>query len=1044
MEIEEKQVINKSEESREQQIRLHFLDEAEDCYDRLESTVLGLAESIENTEKLDLALRDAHSVKGGAGMMGFSTLSDVAHRLEDFLKILRVRYHDTQISTEVETLLLQSVDGLRKINEFLRQGLEVDSEWLEGEIKPIFQRLKEDLGELDDEDEKTLFNQNKTTDAELVMFEDEVEPLLDEFENQLNIIPSEEVSSALIDLTEQLMIFSQMASLDAVTELCQSIQEKATTVSLDNIKTLAEASLTILRRSHALVMRQLWDLLPTQLQFNEDVTTHTEELEEDPFPTETEENLDFPIPEWNNDELPNFDEITPLDIESLDIDLTQIQEDLEDLDEDLDHQLESQLKSLIEKSSDNSKLDELNQTIPSEELPLEETDLSNLNKPILSNSLISSEPVVNLSSVNTGKMVRVPVEQLYQFNNLFGKLILERNIVNSRLEQLKSFISLMRQRMRQLEQSNNQLRKWYDRSSLEGIIPVNEQSMETNSNLFNTNNSIHTRHGLSQNPNLDFQNQFDSLEMDRYSDLHLISQDQIESIVQLQEVSTDIEIGLNEVNHAMQQINQTTRSLQNNVTRTQMLPFGEVVKRFPRVIREFSLKFDKRVNLKIEGKSTLIDRAILETLNPILTHLLRNAFDHGIEDTTTRIQAGKSPQGTITLEAINRGTETIITISDDGGGIPLKKIKNRLLQAGISEQEIEETSQEEIIDCIFEPGFTTKEEVTELSGRGVGLDVVRTNLKDIRGNIKVESKTGYGTKFILRVPFTLSILRIMLLEAGGIVFGVSVDTIKEIVRLEPKEFALLKKLNQLSWNKKKIPLIKLEERLKFNRQHKSVQLQGSPVIKKPTALVIGEDTDIGAICLDRVWGEREVTIYSIDSNIPLPLGFIGSMVLGDGRVIPLLDPVQILEGCLAGDFTAPESRSIIIDNENTLKSDKQVNTILIVDDSINVRRYLSLNLEKEGYQVEQARDGQEAVDKLLHGLNCQAVICDIEMPRLDGYGVLGEIKSRAEFQDLPILMLTSRSNDKHRRLAMNLGASDYFSKPYNEQELFKTLNSLTN
>ncbi len=517
--------------------------------------------------------------------------------------------------------------------------------------------------------------------------------------------------------------------------------------------------------------------------------------------------------------------------------------------------------------------------------------------------------------------------------------------------------------------------------------------------------------------------------MDRYSDLHLISQDQIETIVQLQEVTSDIDLGLQKMTQAVQDFNQTTRSLQKNVTTTQMQPFSELVKPFPRLVRDLNLQSGKQVNLKIEGETTLIDRTMLETLNAPLMHLLRNAFAHGIEDAISRMKAGKPLEGTITLQAVNRGTETIITVKDDGQGIDIDKICQRLREMGSSDQEIRQMSTEEILDYIFQPGFSTSEEVTELSGRGVGMDVVRTSLQDIRGDIRVQTEPGKGTTFILKVPFTLSILRVMLIERSGLIFAVPANSVREVFPLVVEG---VDDLEEITWQEETIPLLHPEKSLHFNRPHKPFEMSGYPIINKPTALIVGNDNSFGAIHIDRVWSEPEVTIRPIDSPLPLPMGMISSMMLGDGRVVPLVDPLKLLEDCL-------DKGSKPINPSSQPSTEDRIKTILVVDDSINVRRYLTLTLEKAGYQVEQAKDGQDAVDKLVSGLAVDGVICDIEMPRLDGYGVLEELKTNPAFQSLPIAMLTSRSNDKHRKLAMNLGAAAYFSKPYKEQELLQTL-----
>jgi len=667
---------------REQQIRLNFLDEAQSYLDQLESILLGLNTDKTDPQELDLALRAAHSLKGGAGMMGFLSMSHVAHRLEDFWKILRLRYHSASITTEIQTLLLRGVDGLRHIVKLHHQGMDVQESFLQEQIYPVFEHLRQHLGELADDEENTLFGLNQGGGEELILFEEEVERILHEFEQQVNNLSSEDLSSHLIITSEELMVFSQMADLEAFTQLCQSIQEQTILTNVEELPSLAQQALKIWRRSHALVARGSLDKLPSQLVIG---------IEQEP-----------------ENKSPNLDS-SPL---------------------------------------------------VSEEL---------------GNSLLESFAPVKQGvplSDQAGKMVRVPVEQLSKFNNLLGKLILERNTVTLQLEQLKNFASLMGERMLQLEESHDQLRKCYDSASVEGLITtVTETKM-----LTPTESNASASPGNRGNKEIK-QMDFDILELDQYSDLHLISQEQIETIVQLKEVSTDIELGLLEVSQAMGELNQTTKALQKNATRTQMTPFADVVKTFPRVVRDLCLQFNKQVKLKIEGESTLIDRAVVETINAPLTHLLRNAFDHGIENPATRIAKGKSPEGTITIKAVNRANQTIITVEDDGSGISLEKIRDRLVERGKSRRQINQMTEAQILNYIFKPGFSTKDRVTELSGRGVGMDVVFTNIRDIRGDIQVKTSAGIGTTFTLKIPFSLSILRVMLLECAGLVFAVPLNSI---------------------------------------------------------------------------------------------------------------------------------------------------------------------------------------------------------------------------------------------------------------------------
>ncbi len=997
------------------QIPLKFLDESEYCCDQIESTVLGLASQIPNPQSLDQALRAAHSVKGGAAMMGFTPLSQVAHQLEDFFKILRVRYHSKSVSIEAETLLLQGVDCLRQVSDLHRQGQLVDEAWLASYSQPIFDQLRQHLGDLRPEDEDTLLSQEGDVDPALLLLESAIKEAIDLLDAQLNELSPTQLLPSLQTTATELGDFGRMAKLDRFIDLCQSVTDQSQHIAPDQVFQLAHQALQAWRKSHSVVLLGRFEKIPTKIAGVSIAKSHGQSIELANFPNPTPDELelfdeDFPEEHCFNSNMDAFDlsllqsEITNLDFSSA-AEFTQldhIQPSLELLGE-LDALEAPELPSLLIADENDEDRQPLPTVTPS------------------GHSLALHQPA---------QTVRVPVEYLQQFNTVFGKLILERNAINLRLGEIQSYTGLLRKRMKHLELSNKELRQWYDSASIEGLIPVLENAQ-----------SIPTHLPPSTTP-VSSAAEFDLLEMDRYHDLHLVSQDQIETIVQLQEVTTDIELSLHDMTQSVRNLNQTTRTLQKNLTRTQMLPFADVVKRFPRLIRDLSVQFDKSVTLKIVGGNTGIDRAILDNLNDPFIHLLRNAFDHGIEDVATRLAAGKSAEGTIVLEASHRGGETVITITDDGGGIKLQRIRERLELMGLPPEEVAKISEAELLNTIFEPGFSTVTNPTELSGRGVGMDVVRTNIEEIRGDIQVKTQSGVGTTFTIRVPFALSILRVMLLERAGFVFAISVDSVKEIIRFQPD--LLTADGQQMSWQSQVIPLIALEKGIFFGRNHRPLELSGRPTIDHPTVLIVGEDQLSTAFYIDRFWGEKEVTLRPIDSPMPLTPGFGNSIILGDGRVVPLVDLVQLAVWMsVNSDFPAAPPPGQADDASRPAVLDKkEPDRILIIDDSINVRRYLAVMLEKAGYQVEQARDGQEAVEKLMGGLVVQAATCDVEMPRLDGYGVLETLRSNESFADLPIVMLTSRSSEKHQSLAMNLGASAYFSKPYTEPDLLATLRSL--
>ncbi len=1090
----------------DQQVRLNFLEESGEYFEQIETVLLGLTAAENKAQQLDIALRSAHSIKGGAGMMGFTPMAQVAHRLEDFFKILRAR----QISwdTELETLFLGAVDGLKEIRQRLVQELPVDEAWLANSTEPLFAQLRSRLGDLSDEDEDRLLSEEEGVDVALLMFNSGVEEILNRFEADLEGLAAEALRSSLVTVATQLTDLGLIGELDAFVQLCESVLDPAMSAPAGQLQSLAAEALRTWRRAQSLVQLGRVGNLPTQIIWVETAAETTEPVKVEPV------QRDEPAHEGLEAQLGEVDlsELQRLQAEMAQVlmgssmpspaftlpDENEIELDKADLEQAAEASLMDTAPVLMSPASetvlDGQELSQLQDAIAQLNLSALES-IAPVSELIPEEPLAAASPVaspvaskplspVHLSvqsttAVQRGATLRIAAEDLQQINTLFGTLILERNALNLRQQQLDGFAGLLQERMRILESFNQRLRQWYDRTSLEGLIrqlPGTEPPQGRRplppplSPLHGTSLPGTTALALGRT------SEFDSLEMDQYSDLHLMAQEQMETIVQLQEVAADIQLGLQEIGQVTQQLNSTTRLLQNRMTRTQMRPFSDIAGRFPRLMRDLSVQYGKQVELKVEGETTLVERSALDALVDPLTHLLRNAFDHGLETPDERLAIGKSPMGQITLRAIQRGNQVRILVKDDGRGIDLEKIRDRVRKYDIPEDHIAQMSERQLLSLIFDAGFSTAEAVTELSGRGVGMDVVRANLEQLRGDIQVETKLGQGTTFTLSVPLTLSVLRVLLLEQHKLTFAVPVDAIEEMLVATPEMLGRSPQdltptppdsPSYLRWKDQSIPIVDLADSFCFQGKAEPVSLDGNPSINRPLFVVVRDQARFYAVPMQRLWHEQEVAIRPVTSLMPLPTGFVGATILGDGRVIPLVDLVQLVHAAISRTAPAPPSlltsplaatvtspikaepirelgtSSLGLDPRKTKgASQARQQTILVVDDSVHLRRYLTITLEKAGYRVEQAKDGQEAVDKLLGGLSVEAVICDVEMPRLDGYGVLEEIKQRAEFQSLPITMLTSRSSDKHRKLAMNLGASAYFSKPYNEQELLKALEHL--
>lgn len=1014
-------------DDKELQVRLQFLEEAQEYLDTMESGLLGLASGKVNSQTMDGVLRAAHSIKGGAAMMGFQQLSHLAHRLEDFFKILKVGKSEV-VDSNLESLLLSSVDFLRQIIALNRKQQNPDEQWLEQNVNPIFEQLHERLGDPQPEDAAALLSAEMGEDMSTLIFETEVEELLQKLENSLQSSATTNLLEELLLAAQELQGLGEMLDLPAFGELCESVIEQIE-ANPEQLLEIAQIALQEWRRSQALVLIGQVEVLPNRLELNE--------INNFEFPAVDTDSFSFSESEFFGEDLPNSTFIYSL------LDTNHLEQEALDLFSSLDDLAPEE--PVVESPSENIPQPR-SQFIsrPSEEL------ITVQNNFVASSSQPETQPQENVSD----QTIRVSVKQLEQLSDLFGEVIIERNGLDLRLKSLRNLILLLTQRIKNLEQSNFKLRIAYDKVATEEVINQIVKNSATdffapnilNTNLINSSSTI-TVNTLQQQD-------FDSLEMDSYSDIHLLSQEVMETVVQIQEVTKDLEISLEETEKNARDLNRTTKQMQGAINQVRMRPISDLLGRFPRALRDMEMQYGKKVELKIRGASTLIDRSILEALNDPLLHLFRNAFDHGIEEPAKRRAQNKPERGVITISASHRGNQTVITISDDGKGIDLEKIKTKAISIGVSVEDLARAKEEDLLELIFEPGFSTAEQVTDLSGRGVGMDVVRTNLEQINGKINVNTSFGAGTTFTITVPFTLSVVRVLLVESNGMLLALPTNVVEEMIVLQPEMVLQAAGQEVLNWDGFIVRLIRLHQWLNLSSSGYSANndVDDIPAIDEPTILMIAQGNDLVGILVERYWQEQEVTIRQVEGNIPLPRGFTGCTILGNGRVVPLVDAIALVswidndrhfqgKSLLSSHPSTHSAGNFPEEIPSTTTSQKK--TIMVVDDSINVRRFLAMTLEKANYRVEQAKDGQDALEKLKAGARVDAVISDIEMPRLDGFGFLSRIKSEPNHKHIPIIMLTSRSGDKHRRLAMSLGAKSYFSKPFKEQELLKTLAEIT-
>ncbi|NEO21762.1 MULTISPECIES: response regulator [unclassified Moorena] len=691
----------------------------------------------------------------------------------------------------------------------------------------------------------------------------------------------------------------------------------------------------------------------------------------------------------------------------------------------------------------------------------------------------SQHPSQSPTSISPESSVRVNLKRLERMNNLVGELVINRNSIGLQNEQLQAAVRELTQRFELCQTIVSQIQELSDQSlasaSSAGSMVSNPSFASLSQNELNQQgtNSVGERNSPQQSVTWSGQKSlesesdpfnkplFDSLEMDSYSNVHALIQGLQEEMMLLKEAVGDITLFAQQSDQTLEQQRQMLSQLRDELMWARMLPLGQVLNRFPRALRDLSTQHHKPAKLKLSGTGVLVDRAVLEKLYDPLLHLLRNAFDHGIESPQIRRKRGKSEEGQIEIRAYHKGNQTIIQVKDDGEGLNIERIRKKVLAKGLlSAKQIAKAPPSRLLKMIFEPGFSTAAKVSELSGRGVGLDVVRSQIRALKGKISVTSSPGKGTTFTLRLPLTLTIAKLLIATVGPIVIALPSDSIEEIVVPKGDQMQKSGTKRFLLWRGQMVPTYTMSDLLEYNcpvretTPSKALVYVPTPEDWALPLVVMRREQQAFGLEIDRVITEQELVIKPFGKVLAAPSYTYGCTILGDGSLIPVMDGNALLEQFLAQsqEETKPRSLSHIL--EATTKKKSSVNrtqtpaktaplpTILIVDDSTGLRRTLAMSLQKAGYRVLQARDGHEALEQLRQSSKVQMIICDIEMPNMNGFEFLGQRRQDPQLSKITIAMLTSRSSEKHQRLAMHLGANAYFTKPYIEQDFIGKIKNI--
>ncbi len=609
---------------------------------------------------------------------------------------------------------------------------------------------------------------------------------------------------------------------------------------------------------------------------------------------------------------------------------------------------------------------------------------------------------------NAQETIRVSAPLLDELVNLAG----ETSITRSRLEEQNSdFSHTLDEMAATIERLREQLRR---------------MDIETETQIL-------FRAEKDHGP--DYGDDFDPLEMDRYSSIQQLSRALSESSSDLTDLRETMADRVRDTETLLVQQSRINTELQEGLMKTRMIPFASMVPRLRRIVRQISGELGKKVEFDVRNAEGEMDRNILERMIAPLEHMLRNALDHGIENPADRVKSGKAETGEVILSLAREGGEVVLRMMDDGAGIPTSVIRDKAIRQGMLRKD-EALSDREILQFILQPGFSTAQAVTQISGRGVGMDVVASEIKQLGGSLDIQSAFGQGTTFTVRLPFTVSVNRALMVSTGEDFYAIPLNTIEGIVRVSTYELE--------EFYKPDAPMYEYagqEYRLQYlggllHSDHQP-KLQGQ-VLPLPVILVRGAEQPM-ALQVDNLMGSREIVVKSLGPQFSSVRGVSGATILGDGNVVVILDlPAMIRSDILTERQRLAEQQG----SQELQRREARPTVVMVVDDSITVRKVTSRLLERNGMEVVTAKDGLDAVAQL-QDHKPDIILLDIEMPRMDGFEVASFVRHDNVLSDTPICMITSRTGQKHRERALAIGVNEYLGKPFQETELLETIQRLT-
>lgn len=594
-------------------------------------------------------------------------------------------------------------------------------------------------------------------------------------------------------------------------------------------------------------------------------------------------------------------------------------------------------------------------------------------------------------SAQTTTVVRVRSEVLDKLVNEAGEVSIARSRLDNSVVGLRSV-------MNELAENVNRLRSYVRELEMQGEMRIQASSE------------------ASEQTNPDF----DPLEFDRFTRFQELTRMMAESVNDVGTVQANATRAIEDAVGDLGRQGQTLRQLQHNLMGIRMVQFGTVNDRLYRVVRQAAKSLGKRVSLDIRGATVQLDRGVLEKMVAPLEHLLRNAVSHGIEEPEQRLASGKRETGDIRITVAQDGNEIVIILSDDGGGLNLTRIRERGIERSlISEQD--SPSKSRLSDLIFMPGFSTAKGVDQISGRGVGMDVVRSEVALLSGRVQVESDEGQGTRFVVHLPLTMAIEQVMLISVGKRNYAVPSANVEQVLQLDPERLASAYAERVVLWQDERVPLYSCGS-LVHAEGHKMLAQHLSPV------MILRSGGRRVAVHADEVSKSQEVMVKNVGLQVAKVNGVAGATLMGNGEVVLILNLGQ-----LAAQMTESEQDEAMRAGLAAGLADAPP-TVMVVDDSVTVRKVTQRFLVRESFDVLLAKDGVDALRQLEERIP-DVMLVDVEMPRMDGFDLTRALRRDPRFRAIPILMITSRTADKHRNFAISLGVNEYLGKPYDETKL---------